>query len=123
MNAMKWGLQYEVPMIITENGVPDAEDHLRPRYLVEHIREIWRGVNFNWPVKGYFHWTLVDNFEWALGWTHRFGLWQLDTGTQSRQKRPSAELYEAICKSNSLSTEMVRDFAPSVLDQMFPGPE
>jgi len=123
MNALKWGLQYAVPMIITENGVPDAEDHLRPRYLVEHIREIWKGVNFNWPVKGYFHWTLVDNFEWALGWTHRFGLWQLDTNMQSRTKRPSAELYEAICNSNSLSAEMVGVFAPSVLDQMFPGPE
>ena len=52
-------------------------DQMRPRYLAQHIHQMWRAVNFNWPVKGYFHWSLVDNFEWERGWTQRFGLWAL----------------------------------------------
>ena len=51
---------------------------------------MWHAVNFNWPIKAYFHWSLVDNFEWERGWTQRFGLWALDIETQKRTKRPSA---------------------------------
>ena len=85
--ALKWGLQFNVPMLVTENGVEDADDKIRPRYIAEHIMKMWRAVNFNWPVKGYFHWSLVDNFEWERGWSQRFGLWGLDVDTQARIRR------------------------------------
>ena len=102
-----------LPILITENGVEDADDHLRPRYLAQHVHQMWRAVNFNWPVKGYFHWTLVDNFEWERGWTQRFGLWALDVETQQRTKRPSADLYAEICKENGLSSpKWFRNIAP-----------
>ncbi len=65
-------------MLVTENGVEDAEDKIRPRYIAEHIMKMWRAVNFNWPVKGYFHWSLVDNFEWERGWTP--ALWPVGAG-------------------------------------------
>jgi beta-glucosidase len=113
--------RYKLPIFVTENGVEDAEDRLRPRYLAEHIHQMWHAVNFNWPVRGYFHWTLVDNFEWERGWTQRFGLWELDVETQARRKRPSANLYQAICNENGLSTEMVRQYAPQIAADMFPG--
>ena len=119
--AIKWGLRFNVPIIITENGVEDAEDRLRPRYLLQHLHQAWRAVNFNFPIKGYFHWTLVDNFEWERGWTQRFGLWELDVETQARRKRPSAELYAEICKENGISSDMVARYAPEILDTMFPG--
>ncbi|HEB65967.1 MAG TPA: glycoside hydrolase family 1 protein [Chloroflexi bacterium] len=118
--ALKWGLQFNVPLIVTENGVEDSRDTLRPRYLAEHIHQVWRAVNFNWPVKGYFHWTLVDNFEWERGWTQRFGLWALDTETQARRKRPSADLYAAICRENGISYAMVAQYAPDALPALFP---
>jgi beta-glucosidase len=118
--ALKWGLKYNIPMIVTENGFDDAEDRVRPRYIVEHIHQMWRAVNFNWPIKGYFHWTLVDNFEWERGWTQRFGLWELDVATQIRRKRPSADLYAEICKENGISDEMVARYAPVVLPLLFP---
>lgn len=118
--TLKWCLRFKIPLIVTENGVNDAEDHLRPRYLIQHLHQLWRAVNFNWPVKGYFHWTLVDNFEWERGWTQRFGLWALDEATQARRKRPSAELYAEICRENGISTEMVARYAPEILEQMFP---
>lgn len=118
--ALKWARQFNVPIFVTENGVEDADDHLRPRYLAQHIHQVWRGVNFNWPVRGYFQWTLVDNFEWERGWTQRFGLWELDPETQSRRKRRSAELYAEICRENGVSSEMVEKYAPEIYEVMFP---
>jgi beta-glucosidase len=119
--TLQRAMRYKLPIFVTENGVEDAEDRLRPRYLAEHIHQMWHAVNFNWPVRGYFHWTLVDNFEWERGWTQRFGLWELDVETQARRKRPSANLYQAICTENGLSTEMVRQYAPQIAADMFPG--
>jgi len=120
-DAIKWGLKFKLPMMITENGLDDAHDRLRPRYLAQHIHQLWRAVNFNYPVKGYFHWTLVDNFEWDRGWTQRFGLWALDNDTQARIKRPSADLYTDICQQNGLSSESVARYAPDVYQKIFPG--
>lgn len=119
--GLKWAAGTGLPVFITENGVEDSEDTFRPKYLVQHIHQIWRGVNFNWPIRGYFHWSLVDNFEWERGWSQRFGLWALDTQTQTRRKRKSAELYEAVCKESALSSEMVSTYAPDLLESMFPG--
>jgi beta-glucosidase len=118
--ALKWAHDYKLPIYVTENGIEDAEDKIRPRYLAQHLREVWRAANFNWKVRGYFHWSLVDNFEWERGWTQRFGLWGLDILTQKRTKRSSAEMYEEICKLNGLSSDIVAMYAPEVLDSMFP---
>ena len=121
-DTIKWAVQTypNLPIIITENGIEDTDDHIRRRYIAQHIHQMWRAVNFNWPVKGYFHWTLVDNFEWERGWTQRFGLWGLDLETQKRTKRPSADLYAEICKENGLSSEMVQKYCPEVFDKLFP---
>lgn len=120
-NSIKWALQFNVPILITENGIEDAKDSLRPRYMAGHIHQLWRAVNYNWPVRGYFWWTLVDNFEWERGWTQRFGLWELDVETQARRKRHSADLYAAICKENGLTSEMVQKYCPEAFAGMFPG--
>jgi beta-glucosidase len=53
-------------------------------------------------VLGYYHWSIVDNFEWADGWSLRFGLYHLDRATQVRTPRPSAALYGEICRRNAL---------------------
>jgi beta-glucosidase len=124
--GLYWSLNWvnktyaNLPVIITENGIEDATDRIRPRYLAQHVHAIWRAVNFNWPVKGYFHWSQVDNFEWDRGWTQRFGLWALDVETQQRTKRPSADLYAAICHENGLSSEMVQKYCPEVFGKLFP---
>jgi len=121
-DSIKWAIKTypNLPIIITENGVEDAQDKMRPRYIAQHIHQMWRAVNFNFPVKGYFHWSLVDNFEWERGWTQRFGLWGLDVETQKRIKRPSADFYAEICKENGLSSEMVSRYCPEVFDKLFP---
>ncbi|MEN8240974.1 MAG: family 1 glycosylhydrolase [Chloroflexota bacterium] len=119
--ALNWALKFKAPIIVTENGVEDMEDSFRREYLALHIHQLWHAVNFNYPIKGYFLWSLVDNFEWNLGWQRRFGLWELDPETQERRKRPSADLYAAISKQNALSAEMVREFAPEAYPKIFPG--
>lgn len=120
--SIKWVTRTypNLPILITENGVEDAADSMRPRYLAQHLHQIWKAVNFNWPVKGYYHWSLVDNFEWERGWTQRFGLWALDLESQKRTKRPSADLYAEICKENALSSEIVEKYCPEVMDSLFP---
>ena len=118
---LRWARGYGKPIFITENGVCDQADTLRPRYLLEHLRQVWRAVNFNWQVLGYLHWTLVDNFEWERGWTQRFGLWELDLETGERHKRRSAELFAEVCHESALSSDMVRRYAPEVYDRLFPG--
>jgi beta-glucosidase len=118
--ALKWGLQFNIPMLVTENGVENHDDKMRPRYIAQHIQQMWRAVNYNWPVKGYFHWSLVDNFEWERGWSQRFGLWGLDVDTQARIRRNSVDLYADICKQNGLSSSMVEKYCPEVLKKIFP---
>lgn len=118
--ALKWARRFNLPIIVTENGVDDSTDLLRPRYLVEHLHQIWRAVNYNWPVKGYFHWALTDNFEWERGWTQHFGLWGLDVDSQARIRRPSVDLYAAICKQNAITYEIVEKYAPGSLKVLYP---
>jgi beta-glucosidase len=119
--ALNWAKSFGLPIYITENGVEDDQDVMRPRYLASHLRQVWKAVNFNWYVRGYYHWSLVDNFEWERGWTQRFGLWELNPETQERRKRPSADLYAEICKANGLSSEMVARYAPEAFGSIFPG--
>ena len=118
--SLRWASGYDLPVYVTENGIEDEEDQIRPRYLAQHIHQLWKAVNFNWKIKGYYHWSLVDNFEWERGWTQRFGLWGLNPQNQVRTKRKSADLYKQICRSNALSSEVVAEYAPEVSDRIFP---
>jgi beta-glucosidase len=119
-DGLRWANQFEKPIIVTENGVEDADDDLRPRYIIEHIHQVWRALNANLPIKGYFHWSLVDNFEWERGWTQRFGLWGLDVETQARIRRGSVDVYAAICKENAISSEIVQKYTPAIYAKLFP---
>ncbi len=118
--ALKWANSFNLPIFITENGVEDSDDSFRPTYLAEHIHQMWRAVNFNYPIKGYYHWSLVDNFEWERGWSQRFGLWEVDPETQARRKRPSADFYSEICRENGLSADMVARYTPKLFQKLFP---
>jgi beta-glucosidase len=91
-----------VPLYVTENGIPDARDAERPRFLREHVAAVHEAIRRGSDVRGYFHWSLLDNFEWSEGWTPRFGLFALDRATQKRTQRPSAEVYADICRRNGV---------------------
>ncbi len=113
--------RYQKPIYITENGLPDQADKLRPAFLLTHLREVWRAINFCFPVMGYYHWSLIDNFEWARGWTQRFGLIEMNPETQERTLRDSGRLYQEICQQYAISSDMTKRYAPELLPVMFPG--
>jgi len=118
--AIRWADGFGLPIYITENGCDDSKDDFRRRYLLEHVKALWHMINHNIPVKGYFHWSLVDNFEWERGWSKRFGLWGLDPQTQIRSRRISADLYAEICRTNAITSEAVEKFAPEVYELIYP---
>ena len=110
-----------LPIHITENGIPDADDDQRPRALLLHLHQLWRTIQNNVPVKSYYHWTLVDNFEWTEGWTLPFGLIELDPQTQTRTPRPSSDLYSAIARGNAITPELLDAYAPELRPVLLPG--
>lgn len=118
--GLKWSAKFKLPIFVTENGVEDEADQLRPRYLALHVHKLWRGVNYNWPILGYFHWSLIDNFEWERGWSQRFGLWGLDLASGQRIRRRSVDLYAEICQANGLSSDMVEKYCPEASQRIFP---
>ena len=109
-----------LPIYVTENGIPDNDDDQRPRYLLTHLHQMWHAIQLCYPVMGYYHWTLVDNFEWAEGWTLRFGLIELDPKSQARTPRRSAELYANIAQSNAITPQTIDSYAPELRAELLP---
>jgi len=112
--------RFRKPIYITENGIPDADDDQRPRALILHLHQLWRIMQENFPVRGYYHWTLVDNFEWAEGWTLRFGLVEMDPFTGERAMRPSANLYASIVRANAITPELIDAYTPELRSTLLP---
>ena len=90
------------PVYITENGLATRDDEWRRRYLVEVLSNVLLAIGDGVDVRGYFHWTSTDNFEWARGYAVHFGLIDVDRTTLERTIRPSGHLYGRIAASNSL---------------------
>jgi beta-glucosidase len=94
---------YGLPIIVTENGVDTGDDEVRSAFLVDHLRELGMAVRDGHDVRGYLHWSLMDNYEWAQGTTARFGLAATDFATQARTPRPAARIFAEVCRANRLS--------------------
>lgn len=109
-----------LPIYVTENGIPDEDDDQRPRYILTHLHQIWQALGLCYPVMGYYHWTLVDNFEWTDGWTLRLGLIALDPETQTRTPRRSARLYAEIVRANAITPPMIDTYAPELRAELLP---
>ena len=101
--------------------MPDQEDKQRPYVLTTYLSEVWKAIQDGVDVRGYYHWTLVDNFEWAEGWNLRFGLIELDPATgrahaadQRGDLRPhcaDATACRARCWSSGRPDEVEKYFA------------
>jgi len=107
------------PLYITENGVRDAADSRRPQALLEHLAMLHRAISEGVPVRGYLHWTLVDDFEWAEGWGTHLGLVAMNPLTQERAPRRSSALYSEICHANAITDDMVERYAPEAMERVF----
>jgi beta-glucosidase len=96
-------------MYITENGAAfddnplptgAVDDPQRVQYLQEHLLAAKQAINLGVDLRGYFVWSLLDNFEWHFGYTKRFGIVYVDYPTQRRIPKSSARFYANIIRSN-----------------------
>ena len=94
---------YGLPVYVTENGLADADDDQRRAYLLGHLRQLRAAMRAREArVKGYFAWSLVDNFEWTSGYYPRFGFYSYDPKTLERTARPSGRSFRRIARSGTL---------------------
>ena len=94
--------RYNLPVYVSENGIADAADTRRAQFITDAAACVHRAIAEGVPVKGYLYWSLLDNFEWAEGFTKRFGLVEVDYATLARKVRPSAYVYKRVCERNAL---------------------
>ncbi len=94
--------KYKLPIYITENGIADAKDKKREKFIKEHLYWAHKAIKEGVDVRGYFYWSLLDNFEWDKGFWPRFGLVEMDYQTMERKIRPSALEYKKIIEKNAI---------------------
>ncbi len=100
---------YRKPIIILENGVADANGTLRRNFIEKHMIELHRAIVEDFvPVKGYFHWSLMDNYEWARGYRDKFGLYK--GNGEEYVKTESSEFYSKICHSQGVEDSDFRAY-------------
>jgi beta-glucosidase len=91
-----------LPIIVTEHGVCTANDSLRAETIPAALAELQKAVADGLPVKGYVHWSLIDNFEWMFAYAHKYGLCSVDRTTFKRTPKASAALLSAIARRNAV---------------------
>ena len=92
--------RYHKPIVISENGLGTQSEQKRIRYIREHIAQMRRAMGEGVDVRGYFPWTLVDNYEWKEGWHGQFGLFSYDEQTKRRVLEPTGKWFAAYIKSH-----------------------
>jgi beta-glucosidase len=96
--------KYRKPIIITENGICTSNDNLRIKAIKDYMTVIHRCISNGVDVQGYYHWSTWDNFEWSLGPTFKFGLYECDLTTKARTKKPSADIYSKLAHNGIIET-------------------
>ena len=94
--------KYALPIMITENGICTSDDHLRWKYIHDHLKNIYLAMKEGVQITGYLYWSLLDNFEWDKGFNPRFGLINVDYKTFKRTIRKSAQKFGQVCKTGIL---------------------
>lgn len=101
-------LSDDLPIYITECGIASTNDDRRNRFLISYLQEVARAIKAGVNVRGFFYWSLLDNFEWHRGFEPRFGLVEVDYSTQARHLRPSALVYTDIIQHNGIPHSLLR---------------
>jgi beta-glucosidase len=100
--ALKMLSKYKVPLFVSEAGLADANDSGRAEYISRQVVGVWHALQDGIDVRGHMYWSLLDNYEWALGFEKRFGLVEINYETLERKIRPSAYVYKEICERNAV---------------------
>jgi beta-glucosidase len=99
---LRYWNKFKKPIIITENGICTSDDTKRVRAIHDYIKYIHEAVRERADVRGYYHWSTWDNFEWSLGPTYNFGLYSCDIETKERKKKPSADVFSKLAFSREI---------------------
>lgn len=102
--------QERLPMLISENGLYETDRDDQTRYLVSHLQAVHTAIQKGADVRGYFWWSLLDNFEWSEGYTPRFGLYRLDRATQARTLKPVGEVYGEVVRGNAIPDRLLEKY-------------
>ncbi|MCA9360485.1 glycoside hydrolase family 1 protein [Candidatus Kaiserbacteria bacterium] len=94
--------RYRKPLFVSEAGLADADDSDRAEYIRKQVEATWQAISEGIDVRGHMYWSLLDNYEWALGYEKRFGLVEINYETLERKIRPSAYVYKEICEQNAV---------------------
>ena len=94
--SIKRAVTLGVPIIITENGVADKKDSLRSIFIERYLYAVSKAISEGADIRGYYYWSLMDNFEWAEGYEMKFGLYEVDFITQKRSLREGSKRYKDI---------------------------
>ena len=92
--------RYDKPMMITENGIATSNDKKRIKYLKDHMAQIRNAMDEGFDVRGYFVWSLADNYEWHYGYVPKFGLSSMDPKTHALILKPSAYYYQKVIQTS-----------------------
>jgi beta-glucosidase len=103
------GKRYDKPMMITENGIATTNEGKRHRYLQDHIAQIRKAMEEGYDVRGYFVWSLADNYEWHYGYVPKFGLCTMDPATKVRVPKPAAGYYREVIRASQAAGKVVPD--------------
>ena len=95
-----WDQTGHVPILVTENGIGTDDDEQRIAYVAGALDGVLDCLDDGIDVQGYTYWSALDNFEWAFGYAPRFGLVEVDRGTQRRTVKPSGEWLGHIARAN-----------------------
>lgn len=98
----------DIPIYITECGIASTNDDRRNRFLISYLKEVAHAIRAGVNVRGFFYWSLIDNFEWHMGFAPRFGLVEINYETQKRKIRPSALVYTDIIQHNGIPHSLLR---------------
>ena len=92
-------------MIVTENGTAESRNSLYEEFLIGHLKSLAAAMEEGVDIRGYFWWSLMDNFEWDRGFGPRFGLINIDYTDFRRSLRPFARTYGKICGANKINSK------------------
>jgi len=105
LEVLKNYAKFNKPLFIMENGLADEGDTKRAKFITDHLKYVHEAIKRGLNVRGYFYWSLIDNFEWAEGFKPKFGLYAVNYKTFARRPRPSARVYAEICKNNQIRVD------------------
>jgi len=99
--VVRYGSKLNIPIIITENGIATRDDQKKIRFIKGHVDILERCVESGIDIRGYFYWSLIDNYEWLRGFDSRFGLYRVDFNTFERKPTSAASYYSYLIKKNT----------------------